>query len=180
MRFKRWAGLAAALLLAATAAAEVLPPHMMAGGGGLGQRGSIRIHATVGQPFVGVFSGTYAVPDTTIQSGIGFWFLTVGRTASADSLSPVPAVTNLNRLEQNTPNPFNPATTIRFTLANGGRVRLRLFNVKGQKVADLLDQDLAAGEHALVFRPTELASGVYFYQLNAGSFQATRRLLLLK
>ena len=84
------------------------------------------------------------------------------------------------QLEQNYPNPFNPSTTIRYNLPAALHVTLIVFNTLGQKVAELLNGDVDPGNHELQFNATNLASGVYFYRIQAGEFTATKRLLLLK
>ncbi|NMC43767.1 MAG: T9SS type A sorting domain-containing protein [candidate division Zixibacteria bacterium] len=88
-------------------------------------------------------------------------------------------------LEQNHPNPFNPATTIRFDLPASGYARLEVFNIAGQRVRTLADGFLAAGSHAVVWdgraddgRP--VASGVYLYRLVGDGFTRTRQMILMK
>ncbi len=88
-------------------------------------------------------------------------------------------------LEPNSPNPFNPTTTIRFSLAESGPVELRVFNVRGELVRTLASGNLSAGVHALEWdgrddRGNLIASGVYFYRLSAADFAQTRKMLLLK
>lgn len=83
-------------------------------------------------------------------------------------------------LHQNYPNPFNPTTTISFTLSRSAFVTLRVFDVRGRTVATLVHDDLPAGNHRNVFDGAGLASGVYFYRLQAGEAAQTRRMLLLK
>ncbi|HEX5131233.1 MAG TPA: multicopper oxidase domain-containing protein, partial [Candidatus Krumholzibacteria bacterium] len=73
-------------------------------------------------------------------------------------------------LGQNAPNPFNPTTRIRFALPAQSRVLLVVYNVAGQKVATLIDDTAPAGYHTVELDATGLASGVYFYRLDAGSF----------
>jgi hypothetical protein len=70
-------------------------------------------------------------------------------------------------LEQNYPNPFNPSTRITFSLAVDSKVSLKIFNVLGQEVATLIDQDLYAGSHDFNFNATGLNSGVYYYRIEA-------------
>ncbi|MFH2056190.1 MAG: T9SS type A sorting domain-containing protein, partial [bacterium] len=89
------------------------------------------------------------------------------------------------RLEQNFPNPFNPETNISFTLPKSGRVNLEVFNLLGQRVATLLDQELPAGNHQARWagiddRGQAVASGLYLYRLQAEDFSAVRKMLLLK
>jgi hypothetical protein len=83
-------------------------------------------------------------------------------------------------LAQNYPNPFNPKTQIRFTLAQPAWVSLRVFDVLGNEVAVLKDGRMPAGIHEVSFEANALSGGVYFYTLRAGSFAATRRMILLK
>jgi hypothetical protein len=84
------------------------------------------------------------------------------------------------RLEQNMPNPFNPATSISFRIPSSGRVTLIVYNVAGQKVARLVDGTLQAGAHRVVFDGSRFASGVYFYRLTAPGFAQARKMLLIK
>lgn len=78
------------------------------------------------------------------------------------------------------PNPFNPETTIRFSIAEAGRVTLKVYDVTGKNVANLVDDRMNAGQHAVLFRAGDLPSGLYFYTLSSGSFTQTRKLILLK
>jgi hypothetical protein len=82
-------------------------------------------------------------------------------------------------LSQNYPNPFNPTTTIRYALPHRSRVTLSVFNTLGQKVTELVNGDIDAGFHEVQFNANNLASGVYFYRLNAGSFMETNKLVLV-
>jgi hypothetical protein len=83
-------------------------------------------------------------------------------------------------LEQNYPNPFNPSTTIRYSLPRKSSVQLAIFNTLGQRVATLVRGEKEAGYHEVRFEASGLASGVYFYQLQAGEYVATKKLLLLR
>jgi minor extracellular serine protease Vpr len=83
-------------------------------------------------------------------------------------------------LLQNYPNPFNPATTIGFSIPAKSRVSLRIFNLLGQEVALLANDDLAAGKYEVRWNPEGLASGTYFYRLQAGSYVESKKLLYLK
>lgn len=88
-------------------------------------------------------------------------------------------------LEQNFPNPFNPETAIRYELRASQPVKLTIFNALGQEVRTLIDEFQAAGVHSVVWdgrsaAGTAVASGVYFYRLQAGSYSETRKMALLK
>jgi hypothetical protein len=81
---------------------------------------------------------------------------------------------------QNFPNPFNPTTTIIFSLPEKTRVRLDVLNMLGQNVATLVNNDMSAGKHEIIWDAGEAPSGVYFYRISAQSESITRKMLLLK
>jgi subtilisin family serine protease len=83
-------------------------------------------------------------------------------------------------LHQNFPNPFNPATTIGFAIPKKSIVSLRIFNLLGQEVAILANDELAAGTYQIRWHPENLASGTYFYRLQAGQYAESKKLLYLK
>ena len=84
------------------------------------------------------------------------------------------------KLSQNYPNPFNPSTTINFVVPYQTRVTLKVYNVLGSEVATLVNGEKPAGSYNVTFNAGNLASGVYFYQLQAGNFIATKKLMLVK
>jgi hypothetical protein len=84
-------------------------------------------------------------------------------------------------LDQNFPNPFNPSTSIRFQVPEGGHVSLKVYSLLGQEVATILDEERQAGTYLATFDAHGLASGVYFYRLDAGrAASMTKRMLILK
>ena len=83
-------------------------------------------------------------------------------------------------LYQNYPNPFNPTTTIKFALPVSSNVKLNVYNALGQLVETLVDKEMQSGYHEINFDASRLSSGVYFYQLNAGYFAETKKMMLLK
>lgn len=83
-------------------------------------------------------------------------------------------------LLQNYPNPFNPTTTIRYALPRRSQVHLTVFNTLGQQVATLVNGEIDSGYHTVQFDASNLASGVYFYRLRAGSFVASEETALVK
>ena len=89
----------------------------------------------------------------------------------------IPAVFSLS---QNYPNPFNPSTRIRYGLPHSASITLTVYNALGQEVAQLVNDHNKAGYHEVVLRGDNLASGVYFYRLDAGSFTGVKKLLFLK
>jgi hypothetical protein len=93
-------------------------------------------------------------------------------------------------LYQNYPNPFNPVTDIEFRIADFGFVSLKVYDVLGNEIATLINEERPAGEYEVNFDATNLtggisakggyASGVYFYQLRAGDFTETKKMVLLR
>ena len=83
-------------------------------------------------------------------------------------------------LEQNFPNPFNPTTKIRWQSPAAGRQTLKVFDVLGDEVATLVNEEKAAGTYEVNFRRGDLPSGVYFYQLIVGNYVQVRKMILLK
>ena len=83
-------------------------------------------------------------------------------------------------LRQNYPNPFNPSTKIDYTIPRSGDVSLIVYNLTGQEVARLVDGEMSAGAHITTWDASRIASGIYFYHLQAGDFAQTRKMVLLK
>ena len=101
---------------------------------------------------------------------------------SADEEFIVPYTTRLN---QNYPNPFNPRTTISFTLNQRQRVKIEVFNIAGQLVNVILNDELEAGQHTIVWNGVgesnrQLTSGIYLYRMTSQNFVETRKMILLK
>ncbi|NCS89199.1 MAG: T9SS type A sorting domain-containing protein, partial [Ignavibacteria bacterium] len=83
-------------------------------------------------------------------------------------------------LNQNYPNPFNPTTTINYSIAETAPVTLKIYDVTGREVSVLVDEVKQPGRYEITFDASSLASGVYFYKLNAGSFSSVKKLSVLK
>jgi hypothetical protein len=89
----------------------------------------------------------------------------------------IPKTFNLN---QNYPNPFNPETIISYQIPISGYVTLKIYNVLGKEIATLVNETKQPGNYAVRFSGKDLASGIYFYQLQSGSFTQIRKLVLMK
>ncbi len=101
----------------------------------------------------------------------------VEMTNQAEMVSKAPTTFELG---QNYPNPFNPQTTIVYNLATEVKVELRVFDMNGRQVAELVNEQQAAGRHSVVWNAQGLPSGTYLYQLKADGMQQTKRMVLLK
>jgi len=83
-------------------------------------------------------------------------------------------------LGKNYPNPFNPSTTISFSIPEQGYITLSVYDITGQKVATLVDSPMSAGSHSVIFNGSDLGSGVYLYKLESKGFNKTGKMLLVK
>ena len=83
-------------------------------------------------------------------------------------------------LLQNFPNPFNPTTTINYSLKTTGEVTLKVYDMLGTEVASLVNERQEAGNYSVIFYAVNLPSGIYFYTLTSGNFTASKKLILLK
>ncbi len=106
-------------------------------------------------------------------------------SANITNLTPLSAQTDAPvarsfRLMQNYPNPFNPATVIQYQLPMPSMVSLKVYDALGREVATLVNERKDAGLHQVEFRPMNLASGTYFYRLQAGQFVETKKMILIK
>ena len=104
------------------------------------------------------------------------------RTLATVSASPAggPLTVTEYALNQNYPNPFNPVTQITFDIVESGPVTLTIFNPVGQVVTTLVNNTMTAGRHTIAFDAGSLPTGMYLYRLEAGSFTAARKMLLIK
>ena len=96
------------------------------------------------------------------------------------SVKEIPGLAQTYSLDQNFPNPFNPSTKIRFNIPEQGMVSLKVFNLLGEEVANLVNAEMTAGNYEVDFKATGFSSGIYFYTLKAGNFISTKKMILLK
>lgn len=133
-----------------------------------------------------------------LSTGINDKYIYAGTNASgvwrrelSELVTDVNSGNNLNpsafSLEQNYPNPFNPSTKIRYSIPSvtlsgveGSRVQLKVYDVLGNEVATLVNEEKPAGSYEITFDASGLSSGIYLYKLTAGSFIQTRKMMLVK
>lgn len=106
--------------------------------------------------------------------------VTISNQADGGSTGPVVELPERTLLLQNFPNPFNPTTSIRYTLSSPSEVRVDIYNSAGRKVATLIEASQPAGEYMLPFDATAFSSGVYFYRLQTQNYSKTRSMVLIK
>jgi xylan 1,4-beta-xylosidase len=115
------------------------------------------------------------------------WLTFVGKTSPASSVgeSKSGEVPGKFSLEQNFPNPFNPSTTVSYRLSAVSHVTLRIFDMLGREIVTLVNNEQAAGQYTAQWdaknkNGEDLSSGVYFYQLRAGEFVSTNKMIFMK
>jgi hypothetical protein len=123
------------------------------------------------------YRGMASFPFRIIPGGDGSGATGWNLSAWFDENRELPSETSLLG---NYPNPFNAQTTINFNLPEAGAVNLSVYNLMGQKVVTLIDSELPAGEHSVIWDGSNAASGVYFYKLQIGDEVTTRKMNLLK
>ncbi len=128
-------------------------------------------HFSVGDSTKGYQLMAVAATDITWESPV---------TGVRESLPASDGLPTVFALSQNYPNPFNPTTRIEFSLPRASMVQLKVYDVIGREVATLANGQMPAGRYTVSFNGGNLASGVYFYRLAAGTFVQTRSLLLVK
>jgi Subtilisin-like serine proteases len=119
-------------------------------------------------------------------SGINPPGTTAPATRFTYTVTPFSGITGNNpvpyeyRLYGNYPNPFNPETSIRFSIAKSGFVSLKVYDITGRLISDLLSEQRSAGEYSVMFNAGNLASGLYFARLESNGFVEAKRMLLIK
>lgn len=91
-----------------------------------------------------------------------------------------PEIPSVFKLHQNYPNPFNPSTTINYSLPEASYVTLKIYDIIGNEVAVLINEDKNAGNHSVIFDASKFTSGIYIYQIKAGRFSDSKKLILIK
>jgi hypothetical protein len=123
------------------------------------------------------------ITDTSIYNNVSHYPATGWVVMNV--LSPLVSVENENvpvtfNLSQNYPNPFNPTTSLQYAIGSRQFVTLKVYDLLGREIATLVNEEKPAGEYEVEFNGYTLPSGIYFYQLKAGSFSETKKMILLK
>jgi hypothetical protein len=150
---------------------------------GAGSQSSLILHfglgdATTIDELVVMWAGSGLTETTSWTDINGIFELEEGTVSSVDQgMENLPSHYSLS---QNYPNPFNPTTTIRFSLKKTAYVSLRIFDITGREVAMLVDGIKTAGRHEVAVTAENWSSGVYFYKLQSESFEAIRKMMVLR
>ncbi|MBN1479132.1 T9SS C-terminal target domain-containing protein [candidate division KSB1 bacterium] len=147
-------------------------------------------------PYFTVPGDAGTTTDITVGIKFGLWGPSEGRfelyvddiqflwadewSGSAVEFKADPVLPQDFALEQNHPNPFNPTTTISFTIPETATTNLRVYNTLGKEVAELVNGHMQAGRHTVNLDVTELPSGIYYYTLQQNNFSATKKCVVLK
>ena len=146
-------------------------------GGGMNISDNNSLIGTFGQTFIGVSE------NTVNEVYSGFWYVNQTLVGISDGQ----VIPKKFEIFQNYPNPFNPTTTIKYSIPqqnvgneNFRSVQLIVYDILGRKVATLVNEAKAPGNYEVNFNASNLASGVYFYRLQAGSFIQVKKMILMK
>ena len=124
--------------------------------------------------------GVYKFPSGKIAASdmkTGLYVLKVGNSVGINEYNNTADVYSLG---QNYPNPFNPKTIIRYSISENNFVNLKVYDILGNEVSELVNKKQTAGNYQIEFNGESLSSGIYFYRLTSGEFVETKRMILLK
>ncbi len=124
-------------------------------------------------------ANTLSAKITRHETRVDSLLSTLGHSVNAKPAATIPVPTKY-ALYQNYPNPFNPITEIRFDLPEKAKVELKIFNTLGQLVTTLVSEARPAGAYTVRWDGSNVATGMYIYQLQAGSFTDTKKMLFIK
>ncbi|MFA6457103.1 MAG: choice-of-anchor D domain-containing protein, partial [Bacteroidota bacterium] len=121
--------------------------------------------------FIIIQSNSVSSPDTIKVNGVAI---------SPTGIMSTMGLPTIFSLSQNYPNPFNPSTVIEYGLPKDSQVRIIVFDILGRQIKTLVNEEKAGGRYNVEFSANSLSSGMYFYQMRAGLFVETKKLILLK
>jgi hypothetical protein len=145
--------------------------YVFGNGGGVVTNGDNSISSTLGQTFVGMSSNT----NFTHYSGYWRSVALLTNVLGEDDLIPIKF-----ELLQNYPNPFNPSTNIKYAIAKQTRVRIEVYNILGQKVAVLVNENKSPGYYTVKFDGRVLATGFYVYRMQTQEYNSVKKMILTK
>ena len=141
-------------------------------GGTTASNASYNFNSTIGETFIGKSA------NTVNQQLNGFWYVYQQQTITA--VEDEETIPTIFRLEQNYPNPFNPSTIIKFAVPERSNVVIKIYDIIGNEVLTFVNEEMDAGWYKKDFNATALASGVYLYRMQAGSYVNIKKMILIK
>ena len=126
------------------------------------------------------FPGYFNLKFKILSNGVHYWNDSIVFTPTAGGVEDIQAIPTEYVLNQNFPNPFNPVTTIKYQIPHRSNVSLKIYDIIGNEIAELVNEEQEVGYYNAEFNAAKLSSGVYFYRLQAGDFVQTRKMILLK
>lgn len=149
----------------------VLSASVFGNGGGMASNASYNSSFTLGQSITGISSNTNYIMNS------GFWYSAGLITDIDDEKILLPEDFDLF---QNYPNPFNPTTTIRYSLPEESFVSIKVYDILGRLIVSLVEEEKPIGYHEIQFNAVSIASGTYFYRMEAGDHVYVKKLIVLK
>ncbi|MFA6471812.1 MAG: FlgD immunoglobulin-like domain containing protein [Candidatus Latescibacterota bacterium] len=137
----------------------------------------------VGSAYDGLYLDNGDITGHTEVPIVGIWYVgydTIKGVITDQPTGVADAAPAAFSVAQNTPNPFNPSTTISFNLAKAGKVTVDVFNISGQKVGTLVNTTMNAGSHSVTWNASNRSAGVYFYTVKSDNYSKTMKMTLLK
>lgn len=108
------------------------------------------------------------------------WFAVFGEEFAKPSDSTMVTEIEFENSLSNFPNPFNPTTNIKYSIKESGQVSIKVFDLIGQQITELVNEEKAAGNYSILFDASQLPSGIYIYTIQSGNFFNSKKLILLK
>ncbi len=140
--------------------------------------GNLRIYADIAHS--GIDTLWIQVTDDSAASSKENILVTVDPSTEIES-EPDDLVLPLHfNVSQNYPNPFNPATQIKLALPGPEQVMVEIFNIRGQKIVTLINEEMPAGYHVLEYEPVNISSGILFYRIQAGKYHSVKKMIYLR
>lgn len=150
------------------------------------QRGDTVINENAWPVFIEVLAEGIGEIMYIDQEGGGPYKFLEGCIINGDTIGTITSIdenmisVNSFALFQNYPNPFNPITTINFSIKESGLVNIKVFDLLGQQIAELVNEEKEAGSYSVYFNASYLPSGVYIYSISSKNYNQTRKMLLMK
>ncbi len=149
-----------------------IPFSVISSGGEKTAGANFMLNQTIGEAFIDKSMNTFH------QQYSGFWY--VYKQSIITEIKPEDLLPTEFKLEQNFPNPFNPSTSIKYAVPEKSHVLIKIYNIVGEEVVLLADEEKDRGWYTISFNAPRLASGIYIYRMQAGNFISTRKMMLLK